>query len=394
MKKALLVLFIFLLTLSLLAGCSKPEQKPPEGQQPVTREKTDPNNPVAIIEMEAGGTIEVELYREAAPNTVRHFIHLANQGYYNGLAFDYIMSDFLIIGGNSPEGDPGYSIAGEFAANGFNNNVPLERGTIALYHGGHPDSGRSQFFILADEAPHLEGNYAAFGKVLKGFEVVDRISNGPSTEDGWAQAPLEIMKKVTVDTMGQTYGEPEKVEEWDASQPNPVVTLEIEAGGTIKIELMPAVALNTVRNFVALVEQGFYDGLKFHRIIPGFMLQGGDPQGNGTGGPGHRIHGEFAANGILNTLSHQRGVISMARSQPKDSAGSQFFIVVGDASFLDGQYAGFGRVIEGMDIADRIVNGPSDQAQNGLALAPFEVIKKASVDTFGVDIGAPKVIKP
>jgi len=224
--------------------------------------------------------------------------------------------------------------------------------------------------------------------------VVDRIANGPANEEGWAIEPKEVMKKVTVDTVGQEYDEPEQVEVWDASQPNPVVTMEIEAGGIIKVELYPDVALNTVRNFVALVRDGFYDGLKFHRIIPGFMIQGGDPDGNGTGGPGHYIYGEFAANGIMNQLAHTRGVLSMARSQHNDSAGSQFFLMVADSPHLDGGYAGFGKVIEGMDIVDRIVNGPSDQAQNGLALEPREAIKKATVDTFGVDIGAPKLITP
>lgn len=134
----------------------------------------------------------------------------------------------------------------------------------------------------------------------------------------------------------------------------PVVTIEMEGGGVIKVELDPENAPNTVNNFIYLAEQGYYDGLIFHRVIDGFMIQGGCPQGTGTGGPGYRIRGEFAANGFENELIHERGVISMARSDPFDSAGSQFFIMVAKQPHLDGKYAAFGRVIEGMDEVDRI----------------------------------------
>jgi len=176
-------------------------------------------------------------------------------------------------------------------------------------------------------------------------------------------------------------------------KPNPVVTIEMEAGGIIEIELDPRIAPNTVNNFVALVQEGFYDGLVFHRIIPEFMIQGGDPLGNGMGDPGYSIKGEFSAANYKNDLSHKRGVISMARSMVGyDTAGSQFFIMVSDVPQLDGQYATFGKVISGMEIVDRIVMGPSDQAQNGLALEPHEVMKKVTVETFGVKYKAPQKI--
>lgn len=136
---------------------------------------------------------------------------------------------------------------------------------------------------------------------------------------------------------------------------NPMIMIEMEEGGIIKAELYPEIAPKTVKNFVKLVEKGFYDGLIFHRVIPGFMIQGGCPQGAGTGGPGHNIKGEFSANGIENPLKHERGVLSMARSRDFDSAGSQFFIMVSDSEQLDGQYAAFGKVTEGMDVADKIV---------------------------------------
>ena len=169
---------------------------------------------------------------------------------------------------------------------------------------------------------------------------------------------------------------------------NPIVTMEIENYGTIKIELYPEYAPNTVANFVSLIESGFYDGLTFHRLVPGFVLQGGDPDGNGTGGPGYTIDGEFEANGYnKNTLSHDKGVISMARSSDYDSAGSQFFIVLDDSAkrSLDGLYAGFGRVIEGMDIIEEIAE--TEEVANDItgALEENITITKVTVDTFGYD---------
>ncbi|WP_036606328.1 peptidylprolyl isomerase [Oribacterium sp. P6A1] len=140
---------------------------------------------------------------------------------------------------------------------------------------------------------------------------------------------------------------------------NPIVTITMDDGKDIKIELYPDIAPITVENFVKLVKDGFYDGLTFHRIIPGFMIQGGDPEGNGTGGPGWNIKGEFSSNGVKNDLKHTRGVISMARAMDPDSAGSQFFIMHADANYLDGQYAAFGKVIEGMDEVDRIAATPT-----------------------------------
>ena len=162
---------------------------------------------------------------------------------------------------------------------------------------------------------------------------------------------------------------------------NPIVTIEMENGGVIKAELYPEIAPNTVANFVTLVASGFYDGLIFHRVIPGFMIQGGDPQGTGMGGPGYSIQGEFARNGFRqNNLRHSRGVLSMARSMMPNSAGSQFFIMHADAPHLDGDYAAFGKVTEGMDVVDAIANTPT-----GFQDRPTtdQRIKKATVNTFG-----------
>ena len=167
---------------------------------------------------------------------------------------------------------------------------------------------------------------------------------------------------------------------------NPIVTMDIEDYGTIKIELYPKYAPNTVANFISLIESGFYDGLSFHRSVPGFVLQGGDPLGDGTGGPDYSILGEFKENGYnKNTLSHTRGVISMARSNDYDSAGSQFFIVLDDSAAysLNGLYAGFGKVIEGMDIIDDIVENEKVADEYTGLLEENVTITKVTVDTFG-----------
>ncbi len=165
---------------------------------------------------------------------------------------------------------------------------------------------------------------------------------------------------------------------------NPIVTIEMENGNLIKVELYPETAPNTVKNFINLIDANYYDGLIFHRVIPNFMIQGGCPLGQGTGGPGYSIKGEFKSNGVNNPLSHDRGVISMARAMPKDSAGSQFFIMHAKSPHLDGQYAAFGKVTEGMEEVDRIVSVKKDRNDK-----PNEdqKTKKVSVETFGVDYG-------
>ena len=168
---------------------------------------------------------------------------------------------------------------------------------------------------------------------------------------------------------------------------NPIVTIEMENGDIIKAELYPEIAPNTVNNFISLVKNKFYDGIIFHRVIRGFMIQGGDPQGIGIGGPGYSIKGEFKMNGVANDLKHTRGVLSMARSMSPNSAGSQFFIMHADAPHLDGQYAAFGKVIEGIENVDKIakcMTGRNDKPIHRQAM------KKVTVDTFGVDYPEPE----
>ena len=181
-----------------------------------------------------------------------------------------------------------------------------------------------------------------------------------------------------------------------ASQPNPVAAIEMEDGGVIIAELYPDTAPNTVKSFISLANDGFYDGVIFHRVIPGFMIQGGDPDGSGRGGPGYSIKGEFTNNGFENDLKHARGVMSMARQGNQfdppsayNTAGSQFFIMVDDAPFLDEDYAAFGMVTAGMDVVDAIVLQPRDDFDKPLT---DQTIKSIRVNTFGIDYGPPEVI--
>lgn len=173
------------------------------------------------------------------------------------------------------------------------------------------------------------------------------------------------------------------------SNQNPIVTFTMENGDVMKAELYPDVAPNTVNNFISLVKKGFYDGLIFHRVIAGFMIQSGDPEGSGIGGPGYSIKGEFNYNGVENNLKHSRGVLSMARAQHPDSAGSQFFIMHADAPHLDGQYAAFGKLVEGEDVLDSIASIDTDWSDR--PRTP-QVMKTVTVDTFGVDYAEPETL--
>ncbi|KIR03114.1 Peptidyl-prolyl cis-trans isomerase [Lachnospiraceae bacterium TWA4] len=168
---------------------------------------------------------------------------------------------------------------------------------------------------------------------------------------------------------------------------NPTITIEMENGKVMKGELYPEIAPNTVNNFISLIKKGFYDGVIFHRVIPGFMIQGGDPQGTGMGGPGYSIKGEFTYNGFRNELKHTVGVLSMARTMMPDSAGSQFFIMHENSPHLDGQYAAFGKITEGLDVVDEIANVNRDYNDRPMQ---DQRMKKVTVDTKGVDYPEPE----
>ncbi len=163
---------------------------------------------------------------------------------------------------------------------------------------------------------------------------------------------------------------------------NPIVTIEMENGDVMKAELYPEIAPNTVNNFISLIQKKYYDGLIFHRVISGFMIQGGCPNGNGMGGPGYSIYGEFAQNGFANSLKHTEGVLSMARSMMPNSAGSQFFIMHKNSPHLDGAYAAFGKIIEGMDVVNKIAATDTDYADRPMTK---QVMKQVTVETFGVE---------
>ena len=181
--------------------------------------------------------------------------------------------------------------------------------------------------------------------------------------------------------------ETETKEETEVDKTHPIATITMQDGGVIELELYPETAPESVKNFISLANGGFYDGLIFHRVINGFMIQGGDPDGRGTGGPGYSIKGEFAANGVNNNVSHVRGVLSMARARSYDSAGSQFFIMHQDGTYLDGQYAAFGRVISGMDVVDKIAMTTTDSNDK-----PYkdQIMETVRVETWGVEYGEPE----
>lgn len=170
---------------------------------------------------------------------------------------------------------------------------------------------------------------------------------------------------------------------------NPIVTITMNTGDVMKAELYPETAPNTVNNFISLIKKGFYDGVGFHRIIAGFMIQGGDPDGNGMGGPGYSIKGEFSSNGFKNDLKHSKGVLSMARTQIPDSAGSQFFIMHADAPHLDGEYAAFGKLTEGFDVLDKIATTATDWSDR--PRTP-QVMESVTVETFGTDYDEPETL--
>ena len=247
----------------------------------------------------------------------------------------------------------------------------------------------------------LVSSIAYGGQISKKIDVVmnsiNIMVNNQKVEaenilyNGTTYVPLRTVAQILNKEVGwEAKTNTANIKDKDASKNRPVVTIEMSSGEKIKLELYPEVAPNTVNNFIALANKGFYNNLIFHRVMPNFVIQGGDPKGTGMGGPGYSIKGEFMKNGVQNSLMHTRGVISMARTQEPDSAGSQFFIVVADAPFLNGDYSAFGRVIEGMDIVDKIVNVKRDGNDKPEVA---QTMKKVTVDTLGKVYDQPQVIK-
>ena len=319
----------------------------------------------AVITIKDMGDIKLVLDADTAPITVTNFKKLADEKFYDGLTFHRIIDGFMIQGGDPDGNGTGGSdteIKGEFTKNGVTNNISHIRGVISMARSEDMNSASSQFFIVHKDSTFLDGQYAAFGYVTEGMEVVDKIAAEtvvvPNSDGKVLKENQPVISTVRVKKIS---GEvPEQVIHQLIYTPgaNDVLrhaVIKVKGMGEIKVALNETVAPITVKNFIGLANKGFYDGLTFHRVISGFMIQGGDPKADGTGGSDTEIKGEFSANGVTNNIPHIRGVISMARaSYSMDSASSQFFIVHKDSEHLNGQYAAFGYVIDGMEVVDKI----------------------------------------
>ena len=371
-----------------------------------TAEVTD----YVIMDVNNFGKIVIRLFPEVAPQTVANFKSLVSEGFYDGLTFHRIISSFMIQGGD-PEGNgtggSETTIMGEFTSNNFQNNLHHIRGVISMARSNNPNSASSQFFIVHKTSQNnldsLDGKYAAFGYVVYGMDVVDDIAECRTdyNDKPVVDVIINSVKFAKVSTSSNDIGnnttdsdknpsvtpptnndstpdngatDAPSFESIDLSmltdftatvstEPTNYVRMRTTKGDMI-IRLFPDVAPETVANFKKLVGEGFYNGLIFHRVISNFMIQGGDPQGNGFGGSGTTIKGEFSANGFENNLGHIRGVISMARSNNPDSASSQFFIVHktsnSNSNSLDGNYASFGYVVHGQEVIDAIATTNTD----------------------------------
>lgn len=387
MKKLLLLLSIFILTScseTAVESISETETTE-EVVEDLVEESVDysslpyfdyisEDNPEVTITYNGEYEITVQLFPEVAPNTVNNFLELSSSGFYIDTPLHRIITDFVIQGGD-PTGTgmsgADYNIQGEFLANGFSNPLSHERGVISMARSSDPNSASSQYFICHQDADFLDGSYAAFGGIIEGLDVLDILAT-VATDSNDTPIDALIITNVEVNMNGYTYDE---VVVYDNSyypastyqnDTNPVVVIEYEELGSITIELFPEIAPITVENFLTLIEDDFYTGIIMHRIIEGFMIQGGDPTGTGTSGSGTNILGEFRSNNVNNPLTHERGVISMARSSANDSASSQFFIVHADANFLDGNYAAFGVMIDGFDVLDKIASVDTNSSDKPL----------------------------
>ena len=362
MKKFIATVLCLLMLLPVLVAC----------------DKNDGNVYFAKIDIKDYGVITVQLDDEQAPLTVENFVKLAKSGFYDGLTFHRIISGFMIQGGDPNGNGTGGSdnkIKGEFSKNGVNNTIAHQRGVISMARSQAYNSASSQFFIVHKDAEQLDGLYAGFGYVVEGIEIVDRICEDaqPTDTNGTiakANQPIinkiEIHKDAPIVIDGNYSPEAEEEIVFTATHN---ATIKIKDYGTIKLELYGEEAPITVANFVKLANEGFYNGLTFHRIISDFMIQGGDPDGDGTGGSDQEIKGEFSSNGVKNRIKHTRGTISMARATDPNSASSQFFIVhqtsERNSASLDGNYAAFGMVTDGISVVDSICSTVQVSDSNG-----------------------------
>ena len=317
-----------------------------------------------LLDVAGYGKILIRLFPEVAPTTVENFKKLVSEGFYDGLIFHRVIENFMIQGGD-PEGDgtggADKDIKGEFKSNGFENNLKHVRGVVSMARATDPDSASSQFFICHQNFANGNGNYAAFGYVVYGMSVVDKIAKVSTDANDKPKTDVVLTSAKFANVPAEALvAPPDPLDLLPvSSEVTDYVLLDVEGYGKILIHLYPDEAPATVANFKSLVADGFYDGLTFHRVIRGFMIQGGDPKGNGTGGSDTTITGEFEENGITNRIPHIRGTVSMARGEDMNSASSQFFICQGpveNLSHLDGKYAAFGYVLAGMNVVDAIAD--------------------------------------
>jgi cyclophilin family peptidyl-prolyl cis-trans isomerase len=406
---SVLIVLACLLGCFAMTGCSGDLDA--DSDYAMTEEET---NYVKLV-VKGHGSIVVELRPDVAPKTVANFKKLVGEGFYNGLTFHRVIKGFMIQGGD-PNGDgtggSSENITGEFAANSIVNNLSHTRGVISMARRSDDNNSASSQFFICDSSTYissLDGYYAAFGYVIEGMETVDSIATvkvsastnkplqdvviekayfvnpkegvtpPPASEvvipDGSDPSDTSKPSESTVD-MNEVIAEIDSMSVLDFHETDEVseyVKISVRDHGDIIIKLRADVAPITVANFQKLVGESFYDELTFHRIIQNFMIQGGDPEGTGSGGSEEKIKGEFAANGVRNDLKHVRGVISMARrSYPLDSASSQFFICDTASTHLDGQYAAFGYVVAGLSVVDSIA-AVEVSAGNNMPLSPVVI---------------------
>ena len=408
--RALCVLLLLCMILPASVSCSKKAVDEDNFYAEYSDEKTN----FVVLEVsftnENGkkekGKIVIQLFPDEAPITVANFQQLVADEFYDGLTFHRVVKGFMIQGGDPKGNGTGGSankIKGEFTSNGIQNNLSHLRGVVSMARSNSMNSASSQFFIMHEDNDQLDGSYAAFGKVIYGMETVDAITKTAVkyNTSGEPSAPINpiVIKSarfVTVPAQYTTTAESvytEAAKDPNAGKPDnyqgapsmesldfssidianyentatvsDYVRLNVSytdadgqsQTGDIVIRLFANVAPKTVANFQKLVGEGFYDGLTFHRVYKNFMIQGGDPDGVGTGDSGENIPGEFISNGYQNNLEHKRGVISMARgANDRNSASCQFFIMHVDYPFLNGDYASFGYTVYGMDTVDGIAN--------------------------------------
>lgn len=367
---------------------------------------TDKKTDYVLIDVADYGKILIRLFPDVAPKTVKNFKNLVSEGFYDGLIFHRVIEDFMIQGGDpkgNGTGGSGKEIKGEFNENGFRNNLRHVRGVVSMARAADMNSASSQFFICQKDYDYGNGKYASFGFVVSGMSVVDAIaavetssSDKPLTDVvitsiKFANVPDSVLSSVPESTNPSNSSGNNAImnsnKKFDYSEilnenlvarsleATDYVCMEVEDYGKVYIRLFPETAPITVANFKKLVSEKFYDGLTFHRIIENFMIQGGDPEGDGTGGSPETIKGEFLNNGVENYLKHTRGVVSMARRlNDMDSASSQFFICQSDYSKGDGDYAAFGYVIKGMDVVDSIARIETNSLD-----APIKAVEISSV---------------